>query len=159
VGGGAVVGGEPLVGRTGAAMDVGHMHVPAAADLLCSCGRRGCLQAAASARGIRNQLAPLRPAPDFFGDAGVDVAAALGRAAAAVAEALAIIGWLFDPDRAVVAGGLGMSQLFERIQDALGSDQTKVTIERHPLGEDAGLIGAAIGFGLQRRRVLAATRR
>jgi predicted NBD/HSP70 family sugar kinase len=93
---------------------------------------------------------------DFFRAEEADVAAALARATGAIAEALAIIGRLFDPDRVLVAGGLGLSQLFDRVQDALHSRHVTVAIERHPLGEDAGLIGAATGFGLSARRAVAA---
>ncbi|MFN3656724.1 MAG: ROK family protein [Pseudolabrys sp.] len=149
VGGGAVVAGVPLLGRSGAAMDVGHMPVPAAAGLSCRCGRVGCVQAAASGRALRRYLAGAET--DIFRQHDSDAAAAIARAAVALAETLAIIDRLFNSTRVIVAGGLGLSRLYGRIEGALKDRQIAIPLARHPAGEDAGLLGAAIGFDLRRR--------
>lgn len=53
VGGGVVLNGKLLTGYTGAASEPGHMVVNDAQDApLCSCGRRGCLEAYASATAL-----------------------------------------------------------------------------------------------------------
>ena len=53
VGGGVVLGGKLLTGYTGAAAEPGHMVVNDAPDApLCTCGRRGCLEAYASATAL-----------------------------------------------------------------------------------------------------------
>jgi predicted NBD/HSP70 family sugar kinase len=145
VGGGAVIAGVPLLGRSGAAMDLGHMAVPAAAGLKCSCGRTGCLQAAASGRAMTNSLEPKSAGASRQIDAAV-----LTRAVDALVEALAILDRLFNPHRISIGGGLGLSPLFERIETALLGRSMSIPLSRHPYGEDAGLIGA--GAGLLRRR-------
>nr|WP_249163237.1 ROK family protein [Bradyrhizobium diazoefficiens] len=151
IGGGAIIADVPLTGRTGAAMDVGHMLVPSASGLPCSCGRCGCLQAAASGFAFRKLLPSARSPDDIFQEAGSGAAMTLARATSAIIEALAILGSLFDPERVSIAGGLGLSQLFERIEIELKNRQVGVSIERHKFGEDAGLLGAAIGFYRYRR--------
>ena len=53
VGGGVVLGGKLLTGYTGAAAEPGHMVINDAPDApLCTCGRRGCLEAYASATAL-----------------------------------------------------------------------------------------------------------
>ena len=53
VGGGVVLDGKLLTGYTGAAAEPGHMVIHDAADApLCTCGRRGCLEAYASATAL-----------------------------------------------------------------------------------------------------------
>ena len=53
VGGGVVLGGRLLTGYTGAAAEPGHMVINDASDApLCTCGRRGCLEAYASATAL-----------------------------------------------------------------------------------------------------------
>lgn len=51
IGAGVVVGGQVLEGATGAAGEIGHLRV-AKGGRRCNCGRRGCLEQYASARGI-----------------------------------------------------------------------------------------------------------
>ncbi|MBV8751766.1 MAG: ROK family protein [Hyphomicrobiales bacterium] len=145
IGGGAVIAGIPLTGRSGAAMDVGHMPVPSATGLPCTCGRTGCLQAAASGAALGVHLGSSRGPGDVTVDSQRDTAA-LARAVASIAEALAILDCLFDLDRIVIGGGLGISPLFELIQGGLEQRQIPVAIERHRFGEEAGLVGAALGL-------------
>lgn len=52
VGSGIVVDGHLLTGRSGFAGELGHVCFPFAADRKCGCGRFGCLQTVASAKGI-----------------------------------------------------------------------------------------------------------
>ena len=52
VGAGVVVDGHLLTGRSGFAGELGHVTFPFAADRLCGCGRHGCLQTVASAKGV-----------------------------------------------------------------------------------------------------------
>lgn len=53
VGAGVVVDGHLLTGRSGFAGELGHVTFPFAADRECGCGRKGCLQTVASAKGIK----------------------------------------------------------------------------------------------------------
>lgn len=52
VGGGIILNGEILAGTTGAAGEIGHMHVEDVEDEKCGCGNVGCLEQYASATGI-----------------------------------------------------------------------------------------------------------
>ena len=52
VGAGVVVDGHLLTGRNGFAGELGHVTFPFASDRLCGCGRNGCLQTVASAKGV-----------------------------------------------------------------------------------------------------------
>ncbi len=52
VGGGVVCNGHLLSGARGFAGELGHVTFPFAADRRCGCGRKGCLETVASARGI-----------------------------------------------------------------------------------------------------------
>lgn len=52
VGGGVVCNGHLLSGARGFAGELGHVTFPFAADRVCGCGRNGCLETVASARGI-----------------------------------------------------------------------------------------------------------
>ena len=52
VGAGVVVDGHLLTGRSGFAGELGHVTFPFAADRECGCGRKGCLQTVASAKGV-----------------------------------------------------------------------------------------------------------
>lgn len=52
VGGGVVCNGHLLSGARGFAGELGHVTFPFASDRVCGCGRKGCLETVASARGI-----------------------------------------------------------------------------------------------------------
>lgn len=52
VGGGIVCNGHLLSGARGFAGELGHVTFPFAQDRVCGCGRKGCLETVASARGI-----------------------------------------------------------------------------------------------------------
>lgn len=144
IGGGAVVGGRLLSGRSGAAMAVGHIKVPAASGLVCACGEIGCLQAAASGRALRRMLGKA-DADDFdiFALPASIRDPVLDRAVEALAEALAILARLFDPHRLVIGGGLGLSPLFDLCAGRFTTSGGWPPPIRHPHGADAALVGAA----------------
>lgn len=139
IGGGAVIANAPLIGAHRAAMDVGHMPVPSAAGLRCACGRDGCLQAVSSGLALRQRAGE----GDLF---NADAQPVVDRAVEALAEALAILDAIFDPGRVVFAGGLGLSPLFDLVATRLQARGARLTIERHRCGEDAALVGAAVGL-------------
>ncbi len=64
VGSGIVCDGHLLSGTRGFAGELGHVTFPFAADRKCSCGRNGCLQTVASAKGIRETTRRLLEEPD-----------------------------------------------------------------------------------------------
>ena len=147
VGGGAVIGETPLLGRTGAAMDIGHIRVPAARDEPCPCGRRGCVQAVASGRALARAMAEAKlDDPDIFQAAANSPVAAwiLARASRALAEAFATLERIFDADRYILGGGLAQAALL----DAVTADADRLgfsgRLAPHPWGERAALAGAAL---------------
>jgi glucokinase len=108
VGGGAVLGGRAVRGRTGSAGELGHLF--AGGDQQCGCGARGCLETLASTSGwqVRTGRSDLDGrmvvtaaqsgetwALELLEEAG----AALGRAARSIAN-------FCDPDVIAFAGGL-----------------------------------------------------
>ena len=52
IGGGVIINGKILAGVTGAAGEIGHIHVTDGEELACNCGNHGCLEQYASATGI-----------------------------------------------------------------------------------------------------------
>ena len=52
VGGGIIVDGRMISGSTGAAGEIGHIHVDDTETDVCNCGNKGCLEQFASATGI-----------------------------------------------------------------------------------------------------------
>ncbi|WP_157944704.1 ROK family protein [Mangrovicella endophytica] len=144
IGGGAVVEGRPLLGRTGAAMDAGHIPVPAARGASCRCGRRGCLQAVASGRSLAMLEASAgRHSPAYR--------TGRRRAIRALAEAYAILHALFDADAYAVAGGLGLSGLQTDLNQTLAHRGRPINVVPHPDGSGAALVGAALAAGLTER--------
>ena len=149
VAGGAVVAGRVMPGANGAAMDIGHICVPAAARRLCVCGRLGCLQAVVSARVVAECARAAGLDPGRIADAYLagDPAAVqiVGQLLPPVTEALAILMGIFDPDRIVLdAGFLGPTPFVEKVQALLRLTHPRSTINRPRVPGEAQLIGAAI---------------
>ncbi|WP_330232532.1 ROK family protein [Nocardia sp. NBC_00508] len=112
IGGGVMVGGFTVVGRTGNAGNVGHVLVPGFDDR-CVCGGRGCLEAVASGTSVvrwaREQGWAGTSVPQLVEAArvGEDIpAAALGRAGTALGSAIASAAALLDIDLVVLGGSL-----------------------------------------------------
>jgi glucokinase len=141
VGGGVVLDGRLLDGRTGNAGHIGHVVVEPEGRI-CGCGGRGCLEAEASGTAI---AAITGAPPALAGPAIVErVGTLVGRAVGSVAN-------LLDLDLATVAGSVALGygapffaaataelELRCRIGFAQGC-----RIVASPLGADAPLVGAA----------------
>lgn len=116
VGGGLILDGRVVGGRTGNAGHIGHVVVPGAEDVPCVCGGFGCLEAVASGpssvrwANARGWTGTTGHELSESADAGDAVAlAALHRAGTAVGTAIASTAALLDLDLAVVGGGFGQS--------------------------------------------------
>ncbi|MDR3207670.1 MAG: ROK family protein [Oscillospiraceae bacterium] len=176
IGGGLVFDGKILEGVGGAGGEIGHM-VVRRDGRPCSCGRRGCWEAYASATAlIRATRAAMDAHPDSLmwpeghGDpprvSGRTAFAAAARGDAAAQEVVdGYLDWLaegvanlvniFDPDVICVGGGVSgegdrlILPLRERVA-ALAyaadgrSPALRAQIRKAQLGNDAGLIGAAL---------------
>lgn len=170
VGGGLIVGGEIVHGKLGAAGELGHIMVSPDGPP-CDCGSRGCLEAYASASGLRALVAQRtrrqrRAMPAvFLDDEGAFSARRLYLAARAGNRAarwafetagqhlgIAIASFLniFDPELVVIGGGVAKAMPLMRTQmmkqvraRALGYGFRPAPIVPAALGQRAGMIGAA----------------
>lgn len=171
VGGGIVVDGELLHGSTGTAGEIGHITVDPDSVIECTCGKRGCLEAVASATGIVNlaihylgtydeetvlkdilQSEDVLTSKDIFdaaksGDAFAEFVVEkfsryLGLAASHLANTL-------NPSRIVLGGGVSQAGEFLRSKvDRYSKEFMFPTIRDvtdiviAQLGNDAGIYGA-----------------
>lgn len=160
VGGGLVLDGTPVFGRTGNAGHVGHVVVDPDGDR-CRCGGRGCVETIASGPSmVRWALAhgwtPETPLADAkalgaAAEAGDPVALrAFRRGTDALAVMIASVGAVCDLDLVVIGGGVAKSGalLFGPLHEALAERARLdflVGLQVVPagLGGDAGLVGAA----------------
>lgn len=173
IAGGIIIGGRIHRGANGFAGEPGHMMINADGPM-CACGKRGCWEAVASGAGLANiarevvaegqgqrivQLAGGDPV-DIRGehvsaamaenDPGAGVV--LDRFAGWVAEGLASLVAILDPELIVLGGGLTainrhfISDVQERMNETVmgAAYRPEVPIVPARLGAEAGAIGAAV---------------
>lgn len=166
VGGGVVIDGKVLEGANGAGGEIGHMCVNYGETETCGCGRKGCLEQYASARGLiklyREQCAKdgsgeieIAHATDAL---AVFVAARTGnpqaqaackRLAFYLAHAIANLAATCDPDAFVIGGGMcgGWdtfgADLLAYYKEFAIHNVADTPILVATLGNDAGFLGAA----------------
>jgi glucokinase len=159
LGGGAVLDGRPLRGADGFAGEFGHICVHPGGRI-CGCGRRGCLEAYASATGVVGYYRELGGGNSavtggrqlFEAAAGGDAVArkVVDEAARALGLAIGSLLNAFNPEVVVLAGR--MSKSFGDLEagihkharaQALREPYERVAIRASPLVEKAGIIGAA----------------
>ena len=173
VGGGVVLDGKMLTGYTGAASELGHMVIRAGGEE-CTCGRRGCFEAHASATAlIRETKRAMAAAPGSLmytlavESGGVDgrtafLAKARGDEAGTkivedyierLACGLTNLVNIFFPEVLALSGGVAnqgealLAPLRERVRERSFGSRYAVShtrIERCTLGYRAGVIGAAM---------------
>ncbi|MDJ1132458.1 ROK family transcriptional regulator, partial [Streptomyces iconiensis] len=155
IGSGVISHGSVYRGAGGAAGDISHVRVEAAAERPCSCGNIGCLETVASGaaivtalreRGLRVDGAAdvLRPVRD-----GEPQATTLVRQAGRhIGTVLSVVVNFFNPEAVVLGGALAEAEplvaavrgmLYERCLPMTTSD---LTIAASVSGPDAGLLGA-----------------
>ena len=171
VGGGLIVDGKLVHGRSGMAGELGHITVNPDGPP-CDCGSHGCLESYASASGLRGlvvarlNLAAGAPLPDNMIDAdgnfSVRSMSKLARAGDPLArEMFAIAGHYlgiaiasllntFNPELVVVGGGVAGALPYMRKQmdaqvkaRAFAAISVQATIVRAALGPKSGVVGAA----------------
>lgn len=161
VGGGLVLDGVPLHGRTGNAGHVGHVVVDAEGEL-CRCGGRGCVETIASGPAmvrwaLANGWMPLAPDVDTkalgaAAEAGDPVALrAFRRGTDALAVMIASVAAVCDLELVVIGGGVARSGelLFGPLRVALAQRArldflAGLRVVPAELGGEAGLVGAAM---------------
>jgi glucokinase len=160
VGGGLILDGRLVEGRSGNAGHIGHVVVEPDGPV-CSCGARGCLEAIARGPAVaawarRQGWRPGQPdatARDLAADGArgdLVALAAFGRAGRALGIAIASATSLCDLEVVCVGGGLSQAGplLFGLLEDSLRAHARlefarDVTVVPAALGQDAGLVGAA----------------
>jgi len=160
VGGGLILDGRLVEGRSGNAGHIGHVVVEPDGPA-CTCGARGCVEAIARGPAVaawarRQGWRPGQPdatARDLAADGarGDPVAlAAFGRAGRALGIAIASATSLCDLEAVCVGGGLSQAGplLFGPLEESLRAHARlefarDVKVVPAALGQDAGLVGAA----------------
>ncbi|NYI07420.1 ROK family protein [Allostreptomyces psammosilenae] len=166
VGGGLVLGGRLLPGRTGNAGHLGHITVDFDGEP-CVCGGTGCVEQLASGTSIARWAREngWRPAGEDASAAAVAqdarrgepvALAAFDRAGRALAGAIAATATLVEIRVAVIGGGVAAAGevLFEPVRRHLDDYATLsfargVNVVPATLGGDAGLIGAAAAAAVE----------
>lgn len=172
VGAGIVLNGKVFDGAFGGGGEAGHMVIVAEGEL-CTCGRKGCWEAYASANALRREgriAAAKYPNSELFNlvDGNIKLIDAKTVFDAADLEdehAVNIIDWyvkyvaiglvnlvnIFQPEAIVIGGGICCGQgdkLIEPVakilQDRVYGGHLKTKIALASLGNDAGIVGAAM---------------
>jgi len=163
IGGGIILGGKLYTGSDGRAGEIGHICVEVDGED-CGCGRRGCWERYASASGLvrmAEAAAAENPESELArlvkrGASGRTVFEAL-RAGCPVGSAVfdrymdylatGIFGLenIFSPDKIIIGGGISAAgdELLLPLREKLGVGDT---LQLSALGNDAGLIGAALMY-------------
>lgn len=166
VGGGIIVNGSILTGATGAAGEIGHIHIEDDETEECGCKNKGCLEQYASATGIV-RLAGRRLAEDHKPSvlrgcelsakavfdavkAGDEVAVEIAkRFGCYLGKGLAAVAGVVNPEVFVIGGGVSkageilLSFLEPELQKYAFPACRKVKLALAKLGNDAGIYGAA----------------
>ena len=145
IGGGAVEGGNLLLGANGLTAEVGHTTVDTAGNApLCQCGKQGCLEAVSSGTAISNFALASRAESNYSGSSLASVApenltaravveaaisgdalaiSAMDRCVEGLGIGLANAIHLFNPDLVILGGGVSVGlrdlNLFPRIREAI----------------------------------------
>lgn len=167
VGGGIIIDGKPITGANGAAAEIGHIPIVHDETEECTCGKKGCLEQAASADGVvRTAVRILKEygntsslksydvlsAKIIFDEAKKGDKAALqtvDTVADYLGKGLACAACIADPGLIVIGGGMSAAGefLLERIRQSYRMNvfhpckDTPITAAK--LGNDAGMYGAA----------------
>ena len=166
VGGGIIVDGRMISGSTGAAGEIGHIHVDDTETDVCNCGNKGCLEQFASATGI-TRLANKKLAStdmdsvlrsgEVSAKAVFDAVKARDPLAMEVAEqfgkylgdALAAVAGVVNPEAFVIGGGVSkagevlIDYIRPHYEKSVFQGSREVKFALATLGNDAGIYGAA----------------
>lgn len=152
VGGGIISNGQLLTGTGGLAGHLGHTLADPNGPL-CGCGRRGCVEAIASGRGMaaaaQGELAGC-DAKTLFARAGQGNEQAkqlIQRSARALAGLIADVKATTDCQRVVIGGSVGLAEGYLALVEqclAHAPSAYHVTLSAAHYRHDAGLLGAAL---------------
>ena len=160
VGGSVLLDGAPLRGAHHVAGEIGHMPSGLAAAETCTCGRRGHLEPIAAGPQIHRRYLAAGGDPSAANaydveqraQAGDELAARVYReAAVALAQAIAGVATVLDPERVIISGGLARAgelwwgPLRETFASEIIEPLAGIGIVPAELGTTAPIIGAARG--------------
>lgn len=154
---GVVIGDHVVQGANGLAGEIGHIKV-AGGSLACTCGSQGCLNTVAGGPALAEQLRfkgleahTARDVAQLANQGVAEASQVVRQAGIRVGEVLASSVQLLNPDVITFWGYLVDSgdQFLAGVQEAilktaLPSSARSLRLERSPLGDDAGLRGAAL---------------
>ncbi|PRB18642.1 ROK family transcriptional regulator [Microbacterium sp. MYb62] len=155
IGTGIVLGGKAYRGTDGGAGDIGHVKIAGHGDLLCQCGARGCLAAAASGRAVARALVDLGKPTASASDVGVyladgdpDAARLTQAAGRVIGEVVATMVSLLNPSEVVLGGVLASPPLLAGVREtlyprSLPRATRHLSISQSTLGEKATAVGLA----------------
>jgi glucokinase len=169
VGGGIIIGGKLFEGYKGAGAEIGHMVIVAGGNS-CTCGRRGCFEAYASATALKDMtIRAMQADKNSAMWKGYDLSTVSGKTAFDYADSDlsakgvvdSYIGYLacgitnlaniFRPQAIILGGGVAAQgdKLIKPLQKKLdgeilgGNDRARVVVLTATLGNLAGSLGAA----------------
>ncbi|MBI1976322.1 MAG: ROK family protein [Candidatus Omnitrophica bacterium] len=159
VGGGIILNGEIYRGTSYAAGEIGHIVIQEQGRE-CACGGKGCLEAYIGNRQIMVLGKGRYGSPKEISDAarkGDLVAAAIWKEVGThLGVALSSVINLLNPEKIVIGGGVANAGtfLFNEVHEtvrkrAMKGPADSVKIVKAQLGEDAGIIGAAVLAGIK----------
>ena len=167
VGAAIIVNGKIIAGSTGAAGEVGHIHVDNEIEESCGCGATGCVEQFSSATGLvrmakkllreTDRETVLRNLENVTAKDVIDAAKAGDELAlASVNKSMYYLGWVMasvtmvvDPQAYIIGGGVSragtfLTDIIQKYHDALSPMSTKkAKVVLAELGNDAGIYGAA----------------
>ncbi len=168
VGGGIIINGKLLKGKSGAAGEIGHIMLGIEKKRSCTCGQYNCFEAYASGTGFRRTIQELAAIlPEFKNSilankpieelttyeviAGNKSGDDFCKIAYETWENELIIGLsslanIFDPDNIVISGGLAGEVNYEKVEKAVNEMIVTTPLKLLPAqsGNYAGMIGAAL---------------
>ncbi|MEV0912233.1 ROK family transcriptional regulator [Streptomyces hokutonensis] len=152
-------------GADGAAGDIGHIRVPGAEEVVCRCGKAGCVEAVASTAALARRLvATGEPRLDVAEDGAAmrdflarlrdglpDALHAVRAAGVTLGEVIALCIHMLNPRHVVVGGEIveASDDLLSAVRgvvyrQALPLATRELSITRSELGRDAAMVGAMV---------------
>lgn len=168
IGGGVIIDGHLLKGKSGVAAEVGHMHLSEEPKRKCTCGSHDCWEAYASGTGYAinaKEMALEVPAKQrgFLKGKNIDEITSFdviegknqgdelcqkihARWENLVLKGLIALGNIFDPESIVISGGMVDCLDLQTVEDKLNEELTAsiVKLLRAQAGNFAGMIGAVL---------------